>query len=72
MSEYFLADHRADERKKQTEPESAKKATQAQDMKVSLLGDFLFPVSESTGADPYNSVQGKAARDAWDMRRRRR
>jgi hypothetical protein len=72
MSEYFLADHRADERKRQSEPETAKKAPPAQEIKVSLLGDFLFPVSESTGNDPYNSVQGKAARDAWDIRRRRR
>ena len=29
-------------------------------MKVTLLGDFLFPSGESQGCDPYNGTQGKA------------
>jgi hypothetical protein len=44
----------------------------SQDMKVTLLGDFLFPTSEPQGCDPYNSTQGKSAREAWRTRRDRR
>ena len=41
-------------------------------MKVTLLGDFLFPTSEPRGCDPYNSTHGKSFREAWRMRRERR
>jgi hypothetical protein len=70
MSEYFLADRKAAERAKQRD--TRREPLQAQDMKVTLLGDFLFPSNEPQGCDPYNSTQGKAAREAWKMRRDRR
>jgi hypothetical protein len=77
MSEYFLADIRAQERARQRERElelarKDKQPKQAQDMKVTLLGDFLFPSSETQGCDPYNSTHGKSAREAWRTRRDRR
>ena len=77
MSEYFLADVRANEREKRREQELDLKRRQvepkqAQDMKITLLGDFLFPTSEPQGCDPYNATNGKAALDAWKMRRDRR
>ena len=77
MSEYFLADVRAQERASQREREQDRKGKetppkQAQDMKVTLLGDFLFPTAEPQGCDPYNSTNGKSAREAWKMRRDRR
>lgn len=75
MSEYYLADVRARERAGQRERDRAPKqneARQAQDMKVTLLGDFLFPSSEPQGCDPYNSTHGKSAREAWKTRRDRR
>jgi hypothetical protein len=77
MSEYFLADVRARERAGQRANErergrSEHQGAQAQDMKVTLLGDFLFPTTESQGCDPYNSTQGKSAREAWKTRRDRR
>jgi hypothetical protein len=75
MSEYYLADLKAEERFRQRELDRQQKpATPAksQDMKVTLLGDFLFPTSEPQGCDPYNSTQGKAAREAWRTRRDRR
>jgi hypothetical protein len=75
MSEYFLADRKAEERAKQRAAESkpaSKPAHRSQDVKVTLLGDFLFPSVESPGCDPYNSTQGKAAREAWRLRRDRR
>jgi len=73
MSEYFLADLKAEERARQrdqlrNEPAPAPK----QEMKVSLLGDFLFPTAEPQGCDPYNNVQGKPVRDNWRQRRERR
>jgi hypothetical protein len=73
MSEYYLADVKAEERARQrdqlrNEPASAPK----QEMKVSLLGDFLFPTAEPQGCDPYNNVQGKPLRDTWQHRRERR
>ncbi len=74
MSEYYLADLKAEERARQRElerPEN-KAPAKSQDMKVTLLGDFLFPTSESQGCDPYNSAQGKALREAWRIRRDRR
>jgi len=77
MSEYFLADIRARERAKQREQElelehRQKEPKQAQDMKVTLLGDFLFPTAEPQGCDPYNATNGKSAREAWRTRRDRR
>lgn len=67
MSEYFLADRKAEERARQKEPEQQKA-----EIKVTLLGDFVFASQESPGADPYNSTQGKAVREAWKTRRERR
>jgi hypothetical protein len=77
MSEYFLADEKARERARQRERErelerKAQEPKQAQDMKVTLLGDFLFPSSEPQGSDPYNATNGKAVREAWRTRRDRR
>jgi len=74
MSDYYLADIKAEERERQRrrELEPAREPKQSQDMKVTLLGDFLFPTSEPQGSDPYNSTQGKAAREAWRTRRERR
>lgn len=74
MSDYYLADLKAEERarQRQRELEPAREPRQSQDMKVTLLGDFLFPTTEAQGCDPYNSTQGKAAREAWRTRRERR
>ena len=74
MSEYYLADQRARERAKQRTLDRKEQpaAAQSQNVKVTLLGDFLFPTSESQGCDPYNSLHGKAAREAWKTRRDRR
>lgn len=77
MSEYYLADVRAQERARQRANERDRanaepQKPQAQDMKVTLLGDFLFPSSEPQGCDPYNSTHGKSAREAWKTRRDRR
>jgi hypothetical protein len=74
MSDYYLADLKAEERARQRkhEPDPTREPKKSQDMKVTLLGDFLFPTSEPQGCDPYNSAQGKAAREAWKMRRDRR
>ena len=74
MSEYYLADLKAEERERQRPRENEPKRTpkQSQDMKVTLLGDFLFPSSEPQGCDPYNSTTGKVAREAWRTRRDRR
>jgi hypothetical protein len=74
MSEYFLADQKAEERARQRELEKQKDKAPAksQDMKITLLGDFLFPTNESQGFDPYNSQQGKTPIEAWRHRRERR
>jgi hypothetical protein len=74
MSEYFLADQQAEERARQRELQRNEPVPprSKQEMKVSLLGDFLFPTSEPQGFDPYNNVQGKTALDAWANRRERR
>jgi hypothetical protein len=76
MSEYFLADERAQQRVREREPEREQQikppAKQAQDVKVTLLGDFMFANAEPQGCDPYNSTNGKAAREAWKNRRERR
>jgi hypothetical protein len=74
MSEYYLADDLA--RKRERERERSKQSDtlpmQAQDVKVTLLGDFLITSSEPTGFDPYNSTQGKPTPDVWKARRNRR
>lgn len=70
MSEYFLADRKAEERAKHRATE-AEPNQRSQDVKATLLGDFLTPSFEPTGSDPYNSTQGKAAREAWHARRSR-
>jgi hypothetical protein len=74
MSEYFLADQKAEERVRQRErdQEKGKAPTKSQDVKITLLGDFLFPSSETQGCDPYNSQQGKTPIEAWRHRRERR
>jgi hypothetical protein len=74
MSEYYLADQRAEERAQSRESETHKPQAPArsQDIKVILLGDFLFPSQEPRGCDPYNSAQGKPALEAWKSRRERR
>jgi hypothetical protein len=73
MSEYYLADQKASERallrERERDVESPPKAA---DIKVTLLGDFMFPTAESPGCDPYNSTQGKPVPDAWRARRDRR
>lgn len=74
MSEYFLADRKAAERARARKRENDSKGREpqgAQDMKVTLLGDFLFPSSEPQGCDPYNSAHGKSVREAWRLRRNR-
>jgi hypothetical protein len=74
MSEYFLADLKAEERVRQREldQEKGKAPAKSQDMKITLLGDFLFPTNETQGCDPYNSQQGKTPIEAWRHRRPRR
>lgn len=74
MSEYYLADQKAEERARQRETEKRKETapTRSQDVKITLLGDFLFPTSEPQGCDPYNSHQGKTLIEAWQHRRERR
>jgi hypothetical protein len=74
MSEYYLADKKAEERplqrKREKHREPAPAANQA--TKVTLLGDFMFPSDEPKGCDPYNSAPGKIARQAWTTRGERR
>lgn len=77
MSEYYLADIRAKERarrrEEQLEAERKKdEPTPAQEVKITLLGDFLFQSRESHGCDPYNATNGKSAREAWKNRHDRR
>jgi hypothetical protein len=76
MSEYYLADHKAAERARQREREQeivASPPPKAADaIKVTLLGDFMVASAEPQGCDPYNSTNGKTARDAWTTRRDRR
>jgi len=71
MSEYFLADRKAEEREKQRAAETMP-PHRSQDVKVTLLGEFLFPSGEPPGCDPYNNTQGKGTPDAWRLRRDRR
>jgi hypothetical protein len=74
MSDYYLADVKAEERARQQKRdlETPREPKQSQDMKVTLLGDFLFPSSEPHGCDPYNSSQGRSPREVWRTRRDRR
>jgi hypothetical protein len=81
MSEYYLADLRAQERERQRELQREREKKdhsdrdqpkQAQDVKITLLGDFLIASHETQGFDPYNASEGKSAREAWKMRRDRR
>jgi hypothetical protein len=73
MSEYYLADQKASERALLRERErETKNPPRAENVKVTLLGDFMFPTAESPGCDPYNSTQGKPVADAWRTRRDRR
>jgi hypothetical protein len=74
MSEYYLADRKAVERARQREREREIEAPPktADGIKVTLLGDFMFPSAEPQGCDPYNSTHGKTPRDAWTTRRDRR
>ena len=75
MSEYYLADRKAEERANERAKQRATETTanhRSQDVKVTLLGDFMFPSAEPSGCDPYNSTQGKATRDAWRLRSNRR
>lgn len=74
MSDYYLADRVDAERAKQREGERElrQQAPKAQEIKATLLGDFLFPSTEPQGADPYNSTQGKAVHEAWRTRPERR
>jgi hypothetical protein len=75
MSDYFLADRKAKERareRRQQQELKQRETVVAPEMKVTLLGDFLFPTTEPQGCDPYNSTQGKLTRDTWQLRRGRR
>ena len=74
MSEYYLADLKAEEqaRQRDLEKNKGKAPAKSQDVKITLLGDFLFPSSETQGFDPYNSHQGKTPIEAWQHRRARR
>ena len=73
MSEYYLADLKAEERERQrrSASEAPREPKESQNMKVTLLGDFQFPSNEPRGCDPYNSTHGKSVREAWRTRRGR-
>jgi len=70
MSEYYLADRKAEdrERRRRKAPE-AREAKESQNMQVTLLGDFLFPANEPRGCDPYNATHGKSIRETWQKKR---
>jgi hypothetical protein len=72
MSDYFLADERAKERADQRTATLEPNRAQVQQIKTSLLGEFLMPSGEPQGCDPYNSTQGKLTGDAWRHGRHRR
>jgi hypothetical protein len=72
MSEYYLADQRAEQRARERKPDKPKAPAQAADIKITLLGDFQFPSSEPRGCDPYNSLHGKSPQEAWHSPRERR
>ena len=71
MSEYYLADVKAEERERQRrgETEAPREPKESQNMKVTLLGDFLFPANEPRGCDPYNATHGKSIRETWQKKR---
>ena len=48
MSDYYLADVKAEERERQrrSASEAPREPKESQNMKVTLLGDFLFPSGE--------------------------
>ena len=71
MSEYYLADRNAEdrERRRRNTHQATRDPKESQNMKVTLLGDFLFPTSEPRGCDPYNATHGKSTFEAWRMRR---
>jgi len=74
MSEYYLADQKAEERARRHrfDRKADPSPTESQNVKVTLLGDFMFPTSEPQGFDPYNNVHGRTTREAWRSRRERR
>ena len=74
MSEHYLADQKAEERARRRlhERPGANTPMQAQDIKITLLGDFLFPSDEPQGFDPYNHVNGKSLCEPWRSRCERR
>ena len=75
MSEYYLADMQAEERARQRELDRKKpepRPARSEDVKFTLLGDFLFPTAEPQGCDPYNSTHGRTAGEAWRHRQKRR
>lgn len=73
MSEYYLADQRAHERAKKHGDESdVPSGLQSQEVKATLLGEFMLSSGESQGVDPYNTVHGKSPRDTWRNSRGRR
>jgi hypothetical protein len=73
MTEYYLADRRAEERAQTRQRSKADQApTESQNVKVTLLGDFLFASGEPKGCDPYNSTQGKTSRETFRNWRTRR
>jgi hypothetical protein len=71
MSEYYLADQKAEERARQRVKQEQPPA-RSEDVKFTLLGDFLFPTTEPQGCDPYNSTHGRTAGEAWRTRHGRR
>jgi hypothetical protein len=66
MSEYYLADLNAEkrERPRRNAPATTREPKESQNMKVTLLGDFLFPAGEPQGCDPYNATHGKSTGEA--------
>ena len=71
MSDYYLADVKAEERERQrrSATEAPREPKESQNMKVTLLGDFLFPANEPRGCDPYNATHGKSIRETWQKKR---
>ncbi len=73
MSEYYLADQRARKSTRQiTQQDETSARPQNQDVKATLLGDFVVSSGEPQGFDPYNNVHGKSPRDTWRSTRDRR
>jgi hypothetical protein len=73
MTEYYLADRQSENRSKARKLSKADHSpAESQNVKVTLLGDFLFPSGEPKGCDPYNSTQGKTSRETFRNWRTRR